>query len=418
MGLQFFWAFHVRGMPYHRGMRLSLPAALPCLECGGDGIHHRATYLMLALGLVANPIFLSVERLADTLVRGARRTGRGGVSEWLARAGLAQMLEQPDDKTLLLDQVLWEEAARRGIVMREFRFLGLPTCSFVARFPGGRQIAFESIPFRPELERGAWWIDNKAVMKKKFKALGIPVARGESAYTLAKAKHIFKKIGGTVIAKPAEGSASRHTTLHITDEAALERGFKIAKEVSPLVVIEEELAGSVYRPTLVGGKLIATIRRDKPRVVGDGAHTVEELIAQANEHPKRQGPYFSHIKLTPLGEKELALQGLAMDSVPAEGRAVYLHPKINWSVGGTTTDVTDDVHPDNKALFEYIARVLNAPIVGIDFIIEDISKSWKEQEKCGVIETNGRPFFDNHHLPFEGHPRNVAGVIWDLYEAG
>jgi cyanophycin synthetase len=52
-------------------------------------------------------------------------------------------------------------------------------------------------------------------------------------------------------------------------------------------------------------------------------------------------------------------------------------------------------------------------LVGIDFIIEDISKSWKEQARCGVIECNSRPFFDNHHLPFNGKPRNVAGAIWD-----
>ncbi len=58
--------------------------------------------------------------------------------------------------------------------------------------------------------------------------------------------------------------------------------------------------------------------------------------------------------------------------------------------------------------------MLKAPIVGIDFIIEDISKPWQEQAKCGVIECNGRPFFDNHHLPFEGKPRNVAGAIWDF----
>jgi glutathione synthase/RimK-type ligase-like ATP-grasp enzyme len=67
-------------------------------------------------------------------------------------------------------------------------------------------------------------------------------------------------------------------------------------------------------------------------------------------------------------------------------------------------------------LFEKIARILHAPIVGIDFIIEDISRSWEEQEGCGVIECNGKPFFDNHHLPFEGKPQNIAEAIWDLWE--
>ena len=61
-----------------------------------------------------------------------------------------------------------------------------------------------------------------------------------------------------------------------------------------------------------------------------------------------------------------------------------------------------------------IAKILGNPVIGIDFIIEDISRSWKEQERGGVIECNGRPFFDNHHLPFEGEPQNVAARIWDM----
>jgi cyanophycin synthetase len=93
---------------------------------------------------------------------------------------------------------------------------------------------------------------------------------------------------------------------------------------------------------------------------------------------------------------------------------VNLHQKINWGLGGTTADVTEEVHPENATLFEKIATTLDAPIVGIDFIIEDISRPWFDQEKCGVIECNSMPYFDNHHVPFEGQPRNVAGPIWDL----
>ncbi|HWB34246.1 MAG TPA: hypothetical protein VG753_02940, partial [Candidatus Paceibacterota bacterium] len=329
---------------------------------------------------------------------------------------LGEFVDAPDDHTLLLDQVLWEEARARGILMREFRLLGLPSASFVATFPSGRTIGFESIPFPPSMAEAAWWIDDKSVMKKKFEALGIPVARGAAAYTKAGALKIFETIDHPVIAKPAHGSGSRHTTTHIKTPEELLRAFAIAKQISPAVVIEEELMGAVYRPTLVNGALVATIRRDQPQVVGDGTHTIAELIEQENEHPKRQGPYFSKIVITPAHWQELERQNVTLESVPKAGEVVKLHQKINWSVGGTTTDVTDDVHPDNKALFEEIAKVLHAPIVGIDFIIQDISKSWKEQQKCGVIECNGRPFFDNHHLPFYGEPRNVAGFIWDLNE--
>ncbi|HVZ76319.1 MAG TPA: hypothetical protein VG934_03585 [Candidatus Paceibacterota bacterium] len=398
-------------------MRISLPPPAPCPECGSDSVYHRAQYIALLLETGMAPIVRALDgiRVGVRLI-GRRKHSTGALYKTLGSLRLGEFEDAPDDKTLLLDQVLWDEARSRGIAMREFRLLGLPSASFVATFPDGRTISFESIPFPPSMPESAWWIDDKPVMKEKFEAAGIPVARGGTAYTKAGALKIFNRIDRPVIAKPAHGSGSRHTTTHISTQEELLRAFAIAKQVSPGVVIEEELMGAVYRPTLVGGKLIATIRRDQPQVVGDGTHTVAELIEKENEHPKRQGPYFSKIVMTPAHWRELERQNLTLESVPAKGRVVKLHQKINWSVGGTTTDVTDIVHPDNKALFEEMARILHAPIVGIDFIIDDISKSWKEQQKCGAIECNGRPFFDNHHLPFYGEPRNVARVIWDLNE--
>ena len=140
---------------------------------------------------------------------------------------------------------------------------------------------------------------------------------------------------------------------------------------------------------------------------GDGKRTIIELVAEANTHPARSGPYFHKMHLDDVADAELAWQGLTKDSVPEKGRKVTLHQKINWSVGGTTADVTDEVHPYNITLFEEVARILKAPIVGIDFIIEDITKPWKEQERCGILECNSMPFFDNHHLYF-------FAVIWDM----
>ena len=229
---------------------------------------------------------------------------------------------------------------------------------------------------------------------------GIPEARGGGAMSWHGAQKIFETLEATDIVKPYEGSGSRHTTPHVMDEKGLKRAFDISQEIVPMSIIEEELRGAVYRPTVVGGKLAATIRRDVPQVLGDGAHTIAELIEEENKNPKRNGPYYQKIVMTEAHLKELARQGYTMQSVLPQGTTAYLHQKINWSVGGTTTDVTDEVHPDNIALFEKIAEVLHAPLVGIDFIIEDISKSWKEQKRCGVIECNSRPFFDNHHLPF------------------
>jgi cyanophycin synthetase len=145
-------------------------------------------------------------------------------------------------------------------------------------------------------------------------------------------------------------------------------------------------------------------------------HTVEALVEAANKNPARSGPYFSPIPITAATLHELKWQNLAPEHVPEAGRRVTLHQKVNWSLGGTTADVTDIVHPNTIELFQRVAQVLQAPVVGFDFIIEDISTSWKDQKRCGIIECNSVPFFDNHHLPFEGQPRNVAASIWHMVE--
>lgn len=328
----------------------------------------------------------------------------------LKRAELAEVLNKPDKHTLLLAQILWAEAARRGIPMREWRPLHSVRNTFSITIEG-REIIFEGIP--PLGSHPEWWVNHKAIMKKRFRRVGLPVPHGGSAITLARAQKIFKGLGGLAVVKPETGSASRHTTMHVESAAELERAFKLARKLSPFVSIEEELPGAVYRPTLVDGRLIATLRRDQPHVMGDGRSTIEELVASANVHPARQGPYFSPLTLGPAAHAELNFQNLTTQSIPAKGQRVRLHQKINWSLGGTTADVTDEAHPVNRALFERAAALLKAPLVGLDFIAEDIGKPWHEQQ-CGFIEANDMPYFDNHHLPFEGRPRDIAGPVWNL----
>lgn len=400
-------------------MRISLPKPAPCTECGDGAIFHRLTYISIVIDELLSP-FTATPPARNPLVRliyALERRVTPHMIAFMMRNGLATQITEPDDDVQLLALMLWNEAKERGIRVSEFRLFGLPRNVFLAEFPDGKKIAYEGIPTTlADLDR-VTWLDNKAVLKEKFRALGLPVARGGTAETLRGAKKIYATLTPPVIVKPYSGSGSRHTTLHIDTEEELTRAFAISKQVAPSAVVEEELIGPVYRATVVDGRFAASLRRDQPHVVGDGVHTVAELVAQANEHPARSGPYFHQIKCDAAAEQELAWQELSFGSIPDVGQRVLLNQKINWSVGGTTTDTTDDTHPDNVALFEEVAHVLKAPIVGIDFIIADISRSWKEQERCGIIECNSMPFFDNHHLPFEGTPRNVAALIWDGVEA-
>jgi D-alanine-D-alanine ligase-like ATP-grasp enzyme len=428
---------------------IQVPKPKDCIDCGGEGIFHGLTYFNILIEEFIWSIFppSGKRSLLKNVMTSIERAVGPAILIGFVKIGLATKQARPDDDTMLLARVLWEEADVRGIEMWEWRLFGLARNVFVAKYPSGKMITFEGIPWPPDGKEHIWWMDDKARMKQEFMKRGLKVARGGPARTESEALNIYLKItspdskpdqGETlesdfkvspwsgsvspVIVKPASGSGSRHTILHITDEAELLRAFRIAKQVSPKVIVEEELIGPVYRATVVDGEFVAALRRDPPSVVGDGVHTISELVEEENKKPARSGPYFSKIQLDENAKRELEWQGygiqgetLKLKSVPPKAARVYFHQKVNWSVGGTTVDVTEDVHPDNRALFERAALELTAPIVGIDFIIKDIGMSWKDVDvPCGILECNSMPFFDNHHLPFEGKPHNVAAKIWDM----
>lgn len=388
-----------------------------CEACGGSAVPHRLTYISIVIDSLIEPLIptgTGSGGWAARFIHWVERVFIPPLFSFLLSIGLAKKIDAPDEHTLLLAKVLWEEALARGIPMFEMRLFGLPRNLFMATLPGGKRVVFEGLPLPKEEMLRAPWMDDKARLKREFRKQGFPIAHGGSFWSLRSAKKFFNGNKGTFIAKPHSGSGSRHTVLHIDTEQKLEEAFRIAKQVSPYVVVEEELVGPVYRATVVNGRFVALLRRDPPHVIGDGIHTVRQLVEAANQHPGRSGPYFSQIQINERAREELTWQGMTPDSVPEAGKRVTLHQKVNWSLGGTTADATDDVHPDNIALFEAATNFLRAHIAGIDFIIADPKRSWKEQNKCGFLECNSMPFFDNHHLPFEGTPRNVAAAIWDM----
>lgn len=392
-----------------------------CPDCGPAGVSHFIERWSVradgVLGYLQAPP-AAIWRGIKPLIAKAR-PGRAapGAARFFAAIGMGKIVARADDKNNWRARVLWEEAERRGIVMREFRPFGLAREIFYASY-GNDTKGFDGLP-RPRAahEAAIDWMDDKGVILKKFRKAGVPVPRGASVSNIKAAEKIFHEIvkdpaHDAVIVKPAIGSRSRHTYVHITDVVALRHAFKKARELSPRVVVEEELVGFVFRITLVGGAIAGIMRREPPHVIGDGTHTIHQLIVEENKNPLRRGPIFHEL---PLGEETIAIlkeQKLSLESVPTAGRMVIIHPKVSRAYGASTTEITD-IHPDNEKLFLDIAKALDDPLVGVDFMIDDMAKSWREQ-KCGVIECNSLPFIDLHHFPLKGPARNAAGAVWDL----
>ncbi len=340
--------------------------------------------------------------------------GSLGIINTLTFLHLGTIKRKPDERDSYRGRVLWEEAEKRGIEMYEFLLFGTRKDFFVAKY-GGVVRCFDGLPRPRGKESDALnWMDNKAILHKKLSAHGIPMAKFGVASTWSQAQKIFKNLKAPVISKPHLGSRSRHTTTHITDEIILKKAFYIARQLSPWVIIEEELSGMVYRGTVIGGKLIGVVERSPASVTGDGIHTLRELVDEENKNPLRQGPIFHHIPENSDTIEELSRQGIDWKTIPEKNKIITLGQKASRGLGGGITNVTHIMHSDNVAILENVGKVLADPLIGIDFIMDDVTRSWKEEPRSGVIEVNSLPFIDLHHYPLVGKPENVAGALWDI----
>jgi cyanophycin synthetase len=109
----------------------------------------------------------------------------------------------------------------------------------------------------------------------------------------------------------------------------------------------------------------------------------------------------------------LERKGYTADSVPAAGEVVPLRSTANLSTGGTATDVTDIIHPDNRAMAERAVRAVGLDVGGVDFLSTNIAESYKSIGG-GICEVNAAPGFRMHIAPSEGTPRDAAGPVIDM----
>jgi len=156
-------------------------------------------------------------------------------------------------------------------------------------------------------------------------------------------------------------------------------------------------------------------------VVGDGEKTVAELIDIVNSDPRRgvgHEKVLTKLKLDREAELMLERVGYTADSVPKAGEVVPLRSTANLSTGGTATDVTDIIHPDNRAMAERAVRAIGLDVGGVDFLTTNIAESYKSIGG-GICEVNAAPGFRMHIAPSEGTPRDAAGPVIDmLFPAG
>lgn len=368
-----------------------------------------------------------VDTLFDTLFHPLKKIGvlkkiENGFSPFFLRLLTSLRVFKEEELTRELEAQLYNrtlvvvrEARGRAITMMVYTCRGRCT-KFFSLQCNGTKIIFDELP-TISLDSDDVPFSDKYTFKRTLQARNFPTPDGRMCTTIGHALGAVRDLGFPVVVKPRCGSLSKHTTCDISTEDDLRQAVKSVKMITREYIVERYIPGHVFRVTVVGGSVGGCCLREAPHVVGDGVHTVGELLEKKNADPRR-GPLaqknttLHHITVTPASYERLSTQNATLDTIPETGGKIYLHSKVILGAGADIHDRTDEMHLENKKLFEDAAHIWGAPLVGFDAIFQDISRPWHEQE-CGIIEANSKPYIDMHHVPVTGQPRNIAKLLID-----
>ncbi len=262
---------------------------------------------------------------------------------------------------------------------------------------------------------------DKEETKNLLEAAEIPVPRGVIIRTEEGLKDAIDKLGYPIVLKPIDGNHGKGATTNIMNWEQSLTALAAAQKYSRSVICEKFIRGFDFRVLVINSKFICAALRTPASVIGDGKHDIQWLIDETNKDSRRgygHEKVLTQIKVDEFTQKMLDEKNYTLQTIPPKGELVLLKPTANLSTGGTSTDVTDEVHPVNIFLAERIAKIIGLDICGIDIMAPDLRLPITENGGA-VLEVNAAPGFRMHIEPSEGLPRNVAEPVVDmLYPKG
>jgi cyanophycin synthetase len=257
---------------------------------------------------------------------------------------------------------------------------------------------------------------NKSETKNLLGAAEIPVPKGDVVRSEEELKKAIDYVGYPVVIKPIDGNHGKGNTTNIMNWEQAITAFEAAKVYGRNVIVEKYITGFDFRVLVIDYKFICAALRTPASVVGDGLNTIQYLIEETNKDPRRgygHEKVLTQITIDQFTHKMLDDKGYTLESIPGKNELVLLKPTANLSTGGTSTDVTDEVHPSNIAMCERIAKIIGLDICGIDIMATDLRNPVTQNGGC-ILEVNAAPGFRMHIDPSLGLPRNVAEPVVEM----
>src|SRR3984893_2531306 len=259
---------------------------------------------------------------------------------------------------------------------------------------------------------------NKDLTNRLVRDAGLPVPQSIRARDEESAVAAARDIGYPVVLKPLDGNHGRGVGVNLQDDAAVRAHYPLAggETHTGTVLVEKFIPGNTYRILVVGGRAVAVTEEVPAHVVGDGSHTLRQLVKLTNADSRRGHGSENLLVRIRLDETAIGIaqkQGYGADDVPPAGKHVQLVRTAHISLGGISIDRTDEVHPHNMSVAEQAAQVVGLQVAGIDLIAPDIAQSVRENGGA-ICEVNAGPGLGLHIQPVEGKPRDVARPVIEL----
>ncbi|MEO8794578.1 MAG: cyanophycin synthetase [Daejeonella sp.] len=306
-------------------------------------------------------------------------------------------------------------------VARRIPFIRLNSSSLVQLGYGKNQVRFRATMTDKTSSIAVDIAGNKDETKRMLQEQAIPVAKGLTISNMEGLEEALSKVGFPLVFKPLNGNHGKGATINVkTREEAIE-AFAFAQKYSNRVIVERFITGYDFRVLVIDNQMVAAAQRVPAHIIGDGEHTIQELIDIENHDPRRGYGHENVLTEITVDRDTLDLlekREYTLESVPNSKEVIYLKSTANLSTGGTSIDVTDMVHPQNIFICERIARIVGLDICGIDIMANNLTQPLTENGGV-VLEVNAAPGFRMHLAPSEGLPRNVAAPVLDmLYPPG
>lgn len=306
-------------------------------------------------------------------------------------------------------------------VARDIPFIRLNKESLVQLGYGKNQVRFRATMTDRTSSIAVDLASNKDETKRMLEDAAIPVAKGMCIAYESEVDEVISKIGFPLVFKPLDGNHGKGASINVKTLEEAKAAFEHAKKFSRKIIVERFISGYDFRILVINNRFIAAALREPANVIGDGVSTIQLLIENENKDPRRGYGHenvLTEISIDRETQDQLAKLNYTLETILKKGEKCYLKGTANLSTGGTSTDITDIVHPHNIFICERISRVIGLDICGIDIMATNLSEPL-ESTGGVVLEVNAAPGFRMHLAPAKGLPRNVAAPVIDmLYPPG